>query len=162
MRAWLSLGSNIDRKQHLTGAVAALRSAFGDLVISPVYESEAVGFDGESFFNLVLGIDTDQPIDRLIRQFHAIEEEHGRIRGDKRLSSRALDIDLLTYGDRVSGEGGYVLPREEILHYAFVLCPLADVAGWELHPVNGKSYHRLWTEFDQTAQGLVRVGLTFD
>ena len=52
----LSLGSNIDRYTHLSAALDALQQAYGELQISPVYESEAVGFDGDHFLNLVVGL----------------------------------------------------------------------------------------------------------
>lgn len=65
VRAWLSLGSNIDREKNIRSAIAALEKVFGRLFVSPVYESEAVGFEGDPFLNLVVGLDTDLPRGRL-------------------------------------------------------------------------------------------------
>ena len=59
-RVYISAGSNQNRETHLGNAVRALRLAFGELLLSPVYESPAVGFAGEPFFNLVIGFDTRQ------------------------------------------------------------------------------------------------------
>ena len=53
---YLSLGSNIDREHHIKAALDALSDYFGALEVSKVYESVAVGFDGDSFYNLVVGI----------------------------------------------------------------------------------------------------------
>ena len=53
---YLSLGSNIDRRQYICAALDALAENFGELDISSVYESESVGFEGDSFYNLVVGI----------------------------------------------------------------------------------------------------------
>jgi 2-amino-4-hydroxy-6-hydroxymethyldihydropteridine diphosphokinase len=39
------------------------------------------------------------------------------------------------------------LPRDEILRYAFVLKPLADVAGEESHPATRRTYRELWRDF---------------
>ena len=58
-RAFVSIGSNIDRERHIGRALALLRERFGDLQLSSVYESDAVGFVGEPFFNLVAAFDTD-------------------------------------------------------------------------------------------------------
>ncbi len=154
MRAWLSLGSNIDRERNIRGALRDLAAEFGELVVSRVYECEAVGFDGDPFYNLVVGIDSQLPPLELARATRAIEDAHGRTRGVDKFAPRTLDIDLLTYGDTVLEEGPLRLPRDEILKYAFVLGPLAEVAGAERHPLDGRSYAELWAAFDQAAQPL--------
>jgi 2-amino-4-hydroxy-6-hydroxymethyldihydropteridine diphosphokinase len=84
----------------------------------------------------------------------AIEDAHGRTRGGDKFAPRTLDIDLLTYGDSVLNAGPLRLPRDEILKYAFVLGPLAEVAGAERHPVDGRNYAELWAAFNQAAQPL--------
>ena len=159
MRAWLSLGSNIDRERNIRGALRDLAAEFGELVVSRVYECEAVGFDGDPFYNLVVGIDSQLPPLELARAMRAIEDAHGRTRAGDKFAPRTLDIDLLTYGDQVLDEGPLRLPRDEILKYAFVLGPLAEVAGGERHPVDGRSYAALWDAFDQAAEPLRPVEL---
>jgi 2-amino-4-hydroxy-6-hydroxymethyldihydropteridine diphosphokinase len=145
-RCWLSLGSNQAREASIRGAIADLRSAFGDLVLSSVYESPAEGFAGEPFLNLVAGIDTNLSVGAIDRILRAIENAHGRLRGPDKFAPRTLDIDLLTYG-RVSGTlDGRELPRDEILRYAFVLGPLAEVAPDEVHPGIGRTFRDLSEE----------------
>ena len=160
-RAWLSLGSNIDRERNIRSAVRALEERFGELVISPVYESEAVGFDSNPFYNLVVGIESKLPAERLQQILHEIEADHGRRRGGAKLAARTLDIDLLTYGDRLIHSTRLNLPRDEIVRYAFVLKPLSEVAGEERHPGTGKRYRELWEAFDAKTQPLIAVPLTF-
>ena len=159
-RIWLSLGSNQAREASLRGAVRMLRESFGPLILSGVYESEAVGFAGEPFLNLVAGADTDRPVEDVQRRLREIEDAHGRVRGGPKFGPRTLDIDLLAYGAVVRPELG--LPRAEILHHAFVLGPLADVAPDERHPVLGRSYAALWAAFDRAAQPLRPVELDWD
>ncbi|MCW8890995.1 MAG: 2-amino-4-hydroxy-6-hydroxymethyldihydropteridine diphosphokinase, partial [Sedimenticola sp.] len=60
-RIWVSLGSNIEREKNIRAALHDLHKEFGALLISKVYESEAVGFSGDAFYNLVVGFDTDRP-----------------------------------------------------------------------------------------------------
>jgi 2-amino-4-hydroxy-6-hydroxymethyldihydropteridine diphosphokinase len=156
-RVWLSLGSNIDRERHIRGAVQALRETFGELIVSRVYESESVGFKGGAFFNLVVGFDTERPPQELCRFFRTIEAAHGRERCGEKFASRTLDIDLLIYGDQTIKQGKVEIPREEITQYAFVLLPLAEVAGDERHPVLGMSYRELWQGFDGAGQVLEPV-----
>jgi 2-amino-4-hydroxy-6-hydroxymethyldihydropteridine diphosphokinase len=145
-RCWISVGSNVDRERSIRGALRDLRATYGDLAVSPVYETEAVGFEGDAFLNLVVGITTDRPVGDINRRLREIEDAHGRERGPNRFAPRTLDLDLLTYGDQVGRIDGYELPRGEILDYAFVLGPLADVAPGERHPVDGRTYAELWAE----------------
>jgi 2-amino-4-hydroxy-6-hydroxymethyldihydropteridine diphosphokinase len=157
LRAWLSLGSNIDRRQHIARALRDLEQQFGELVISPIYESAAVGCEGGNFYNLVVGIRTNLPIDSLARRLRAIEQSHGRRRSANKFAARTLDIDPLTYGEQVVTGPDIQLPRDEITRYAFVLLPLSDVAGNEVHPLSGLTYRELWQAFDDSTQSLWRV-----
>jgi len=147
VRVYVSIGTNIDREHHVAAALDALADTFGELLISPVYESEAVGFDGAPFYNLVVGLDTDWTVGRLSRYFKALEARHGRSRDVPRFSARTLDLDILTYGTLGGVIEGVQLPRAEILRNAFVLRPLADLAPEERHPVCGRRYRELWQEY---------------
>lgn len=141
---WISLGSNQERERSIRAAVAALAEQFGRLRLSPVYESAAEGFAGDPFLNLVAGFDTVLGVGELRAHLRAIEAANGRERAGPRFAPRTLDLDLLTYGDEVGEIDGYRLPRDEILTYAFVLGPLADVAPHERHPCDGRTYSTLW------------------
>jgi len=145
-RAWISVGSNVDRDANVRLALEKLGQRFGELVISPIYRTSAEGFEGDDFLNLVVGIDTELAPAELQRRLRRLEDEQGRIRGGEKFSSRTLDLDLLTWGQTVDPRLG--LPRDEILRYAFVLRPLADVAPDERHPVDGRSYLALWRAFE--------------
>jgi 2-amino-4-hydroxy-6-hydroxymethyldihydropteridine diphosphokinase len=153
-RVYLSIGSNIERERNIRGGVADLKRIFGTLTLSRVYESEPVGFEGDNFYNLVVAMDTEMPVEALSQTLHAIEAAHGRTREGPRFSSRTLDIDLLTYNDLVTRDHGLELPREEITKNAFVLWPLAEIAAAEQHPVVGQSYGALWAAFDRQQQSL--------
>lgn len=146
-RCWISIGSNIERERNVSGALGALREAFGGLIVSPVYEADAVGFDGEPFYNLIVGIETARAPAELHGLLRDIEARHGRAVDGNRSGSRTLDLDLLTYGSQVTDEGGKHLPRDEILRYAFVLAPLVDVAGDEIHPETGLSFRDHWAVY---------------
>ena len=161
-RVWVSIGSNQDRERCIRGAVDSLRERFGALTVSPVYESEAVGFEGAAFLNLVVGFDTGEAVATLNRVLREIEDAFGRVRGPEKFSPRTLDLDLLTYGEAVGTLDGCELPRDEILRYAFVLRPLADVAGDERHPVEGRSYRALWGDFDDASPPMRRVEMDLE
>lgn len=153
-RVYLSIGSNIDREVNIRGGVADLKKAFGEVTLSRVYESESVGFDGDSFYNLVAACDTEMPVEQVSQTLHEIEAQHGRTREGPRFSSRTLDIDLLTYDDLVTNDNGLQLPRDEISKNAFVLWPLAEIAPDDQHPVLKQSYGEMWANFDKDKQSL--------
>lgn len=155
-RVYLSLGSNIERQQHISAGLKDLQAHFGTLDISSIYESEAVGFDGDAFYNLVVGLDTEMPLTALYHQLKAIEDTHGRKRDGVKFSARTLDIDILTYGDYIGDFAGGALPRDEITKNAFVLWPLAELCPEQRHPQLGQTYQQLWQAYDRD-QHLWRV-----
>lgn len=161
--AWvyISLGSNIDREANTRAGVRALREVYGDLILSSVYESEAVGFEGSSFYNMVIALKTNEPVHQMAQRLHRIEEDYGRERSGPKFSSRTLDLDMLLYDDLVLDESGLQIPRDEILQRAFVLWPLAELAPDLKHPVNGKSYAQLWLDFDKSKERLKPVVFDF-
>src|SRR5690606_12720311 len=143
-RAYLSLGSNVDPEDNLRAAIAALRERVGEVTVSPVYKSPAVGFRGPDFYNAIAVIDSDIHPFALNDWLHALEVAHGRDRRDSAYSNRPLDIDIIYFGELVlDGPGDFQLPRPE-LHHAFVLKPLADVAPDFVDPIRGMTLARLW------------------
>ncbi|WP_445360613.1 2-amino-4-hydroxy-6-hydroxymethyldihydropteridine diphosphokinase [Microbulbifer sp. EKSA005] len=158
-QVYLSLGSNINRAQYIRAALDALAGQFGELQVSRVFESEAVGFQGDNFYNLVVGLETDLPVGQLALCLRGIEDANGRLRSGPKFSARTLDIDILTYDHLTGTVDGVKLPRGEIVKNAFVLQPLAEIAPEVLHPVEQKTYRQLWNEYDQDSQKLWPVEL---
>ncbi len=161
-RLALSLGSNIDREKHLEFAIRGLADLLGELDISPVYETRAVGFDGPDFYNLVVVAETELQLDALVEKIRLIETAAGRVRGEKRFASRNLDIDVLLYGNADLRDQGRDIPRGEIDHAAYVLKPLADVLPQGLHPVSGRSFIDMWQAYQNEAQKPVAVAFNLN
>lgn len=153
----LSLGSNIDRYRHLTNALNALAEEFGDLLCSPVYESEAVGFDGSNFLNSVVVVYTRRSLAEIGPILKRIEDANGRNRSGPKFSARTLDIDVLTYGSLVGEHDDVLLPREETARNAFVLKPMADILPDTLMPGSNQTYGELWANYPKDKQKLWRV-----
>ena len=159
VEVYISLGSNVERERHLRKALQLLAQHFGRLRCSSVYESEAVGFVGDPFFNLVVGVSTDADVYAVSRQMKDIERQCGRHRNGPRYSPRTLDLDLLLFGDLVIRENGLILPRDEITTQAFVLKPLAEVAGERAHPTAGQTYLELWDGFEHDPRSLATIDI---
>jgi 2-amino-4-hydroxy-6-hydroxymethyldihydropteridine diphosphokinase len=147
-RIYISVGSNINRSYHIQAAVSALTQHFGPLTLSSVYESEAVGFAGSTFYNMVVAVDTTLSIADCVGLFKQIEDSYGRDRSAAKFSGRTLDLDLLTYNDVVCQQP-VELPRAEITENAFVLWPLAEIAPDVIHPLTGLSYSDMWQQYSK-------------
>ncbi|MGP9802062.1 2-amino-4-hydroxy-6-hydroxymethyldihydropteridine diphosphokinase [Rheinheimera sp. NSM] len=145
-RIYISIGSNIERDYYVRAGVQALQQHFTAVQLSSVYESEAVGFSGDAFYNMVAGADTDLTIAQCVALLKQIEDQYGRVRGGEKFSGRTLDLDLLTYDDVICNTP-VILPRQEITENAFVLWPLAELAPAMLHPGSGQSYASLWQNY---------------
>lgn len=152
---YLSLGSNEDPKHYLMLAVDALKDKFGEILLSPVYRTPAVGFEGPDFLNAAARIKTDIDVLTLDAWLHQLEDRHGRKRDVPRYSSRTLDIDIIFFDDLiVSGPGNLCIPRPELKH-PFVLKPLADIAPHFRDPVSGKTLARCWAEHPSFNDGFI-------
>lgn len=161
-RVYLSLGSNVEPEKHLRIAVRELRRRHGELDVSPVYRSKAVGFDGDDFLNLVVACDVDCTLRSLVDEIEAIHDLAGRRRGGARFAPRTLDVDVLMHGRLVTPGPPLELPRPDVLRYGFVLKPLADLAPDETHPVTGRTFAEHWRTLARDGDGLHRVELDFD
>ncbi|WP_323125543.1 2-amino-4-hydroxy-6-hydroxymethyldihydropteridine diphosphokinase [Pseudidiomarina terrestris] len=163
-QVFLGLGSNRRRYHHIAAGVRALHQEFASagkpLRVARVYESEAIGFAGNDFLNTVVQLQTELSIGDLSKACKAIERAHGHPSSAAKYSPRTLDIDVLLYNQEVC-ETPVQLPRAEILHNAFVLRPLAELAAELEHPVAGKSFTQLWQNY-RSEQRLHAVDFKFE
>lgn len=146
---FISIGSNINREHNIQSALVALQCEFGQLQHSSIYESDSVGFSGEAFYNLVIAFHSDHDALYIALQLKRIETDHGRKRSKEKFSSRTLDLDLLLYDQQVITTGPLIIPHNDILNYAFVLEPLAEIAPDRHHPVKDICYAKLWQDFNK-------------
>jgi 2-amino-4-hydroxy-6-hydroxymethyldihydropteridine diphosphokinase len=149
-KGYISIGSNIDKDKNIFASLRALEHHFGQLTISSIYESEPVGFTGDTFYNLVVGFNSNLSVKQVAKQLRQIELDNGRTRDCQKFSARTLDLDLILFDDLILNDGRLQIPRDEIERYAFVLEPLAEIAPTLKHPISHLSYADLWEKFDKT------------
>ena len=148
-RVYVSIGSNIETEKNILSSIKALREHFGELDVSNVYETKAVGFEGDNFHNLVVGFDTDESPLKISQVLKQIESDQGRTRAKEKFESRTLDLDQILYGDLVMQMEGVNVPHPDVMRYNFVLKPLAELAGDVLHPEEEKTINELWEAFEE-------------
>jgi 2-amino-4-hydroxy-6-hydroxymethyldihydropteridine diphosphokinase len=146
----INIGSNQDREANIVGAIELLKLNFGDIKISDIFESPAQGFEGDDFYNIGINTNTELSVDDVNAVLKDIEKTFGRDRSAPKFSSRLIDLDLVVYDEIIDEKSN--LPRNDILLYSFVLAPLAQLSGSDIHPLENKSFQQLWQEFQTKNQ----------
>jgi 2-amino-4-hydroxy-6-hydroxymethyldihydropteridine diphosphokinase len=145
----VAAGSNIAPLENLRRALDVLDRHFAPLTVSRAYANAAVGFEGEDFVNLVVGFPTDLPLHAVIERLHEAEAACGRERLAPKWAPRAMDLDILLYGDHVCSEPGLVLPRPDLLRRPYMLGPAAEIAPQRVHPTARRTLAELWREMQR-------------
>jgi len=147
-RAYIGLGSNLGNKvKNIKKAVELLKSREGVKVVkmSSLYETTPVGYKNQpNFINAVVAVETDKPPDELLEITKAVEREVGRQKTYP-WGPRLIDLDILLYNHLTYKNAKLSLPHPEVKNRAFVLVPLAEIAGNEMHP-EGVSIKELLTK----------------
>ncbi len=152
---YVGIGSNIEQEKYIRLAVQSLQESFGEhcqLRLSPVYKTQAIGFDGDDFFNLVASFSTGLSPFEVEKELKKIEHKNGRRRGQEKFAPRTLDIDLLLYDQEIISSQSVNIPRDEIEKYAFVLSPLADLSPELIHPQTQRSIFQMWQELSPSVK----------
>jgi 2-amino-4-hydroxy-6-hydroxymethyldihydropteridine diphosphokinase len=156
---YVAAGSNVAPIENLKRALATLKDHYPDLRTSTAYRNPAVGFEGDDFVNLVVGFRTEEPVDTVLSHLHAAEALCGRERLAPKWAPRAMDLDVLLYGDLVCNRPGLILPRPDLIKRAYMLGPLAEIAPDVVHPTAGKTIGELWRAFDRQAHVMTPAAL---
>ncbi len=161
-KVFVSVGSNINRRDSIGGGLRSLQEKVTNLQLSSVYETEAVGFRGDHFYNLVIAFDTELTPAGINSLLKRIEKKYGRKSGSRKFASRTLDMDLLLYDDLILDENGLQIPRNEIFKYAFVLEPLVEMIADKKCPGIKQTYSQLWEDFKETKNPVPAMVIDWD
>ena len=155
-RVFISLGSNIDSERNMREAVRRLSLRCRLLAVSPVYETAPVGkTDQPNFLNAAALVETGLTAAELKTQvLEAIEQELGRVRTADKNAPRTIDLDISLFNDEILTMGARHIPDPDILRFAHVAVPLADLAPELRHPETGQALGQIARNLP--AMGLVR------
>ncbi|RLA07433.1 MAG: hypothetical protein DRQ51_05985 [Gammaproteobacteria bacterium] len=141
---FLSIGSNINPHKNINKAYKFLKNEFNKIRVSPEYKNPAIGFTGDDFINSVVRIKSCKSAKKVYKKIKKIEKKILKQNKNKKLTSRLIDIDILTYNQMVVKNKKFIIPRSDITKYAHVLKPLSDIAPQEIHPILQQTYKSLW------------------
>ena len=145
-KVFLGIGSNLgDRFKIIEEAKIRIEESVGKIVIcSSVYQTEPWGFESQNeFLNIALCVETDLSPSGVLGRILMIESQLGRLRNEKKYSSRNIDIDILLYSNKIVNEEALKIPHPYMAERRFVLVPLAEIAPGFIHPVLKKSMKSL-------------------
>lgn len=139
-RAFISLGSNIDKEANMPAAVEILQELCYVVRVSTVYETLPMGLpDQPNFFNAAVLVETTLEPDELKSQvLDYIERKLERVRTDNRNAPRTIDVDLTLFNDESLDYSGHHIPDPDLLRFAHVAVPIADIAPELHHPESGE------------------------
>ena len=124
MKYYLSIGSNINPELNLDLAIDELSKILADTECSSIYKTQAEGFDGDDFLNLIFAGVSSLSFEGLNKKLKDIEDGSGRDRSSPKFSSRTLDIDIVL---QLNEDEEILFESDEIAKYSFVSEPLSEL-----------------------------------
>ena len=156
-RVYIALGSNLrDPLDQCRRAIAALATLPDSTLIktSSFYRTPPYGpQDQPDYLNAVVVLNTSLSPLALLDHTQRIELEQGRERKDERWGPRTLDLDILLFGDVQMESERLTVPHYDMHNRAFMLVPLAEVAG-DLPLGHDKTVNSCLAELDTSALSL--------
>lgn len=163
---YITLGSNIEPEVHLMRAVKLLGQHGIIAGLSSVYQTPPQGDTHQSdFLNMAAKIKTIRTIAEFKERILAgIEQQLGRVRDPyNKNAARTIDLDIalwdyevLSYGDKP-----WQVPDPDILRFAHLAIPLAELAPTYIHPQLGIPLQQIAARLDQM-RFIVRHDMVFD
>ena len=134
VEALLALGGNVGNSRAILGRAINLLCDGEEVRLtarSSDYRTPPWGFKYQPHFvNLAIAVETTLNPHELLARAQDIELRLGRDRAnEKRNGPRTADIDIIAYDDVTLSEPNLTLPHPRFFERAFVLVPLAEIAG---------------------------------
>ncbi len=156
---YLILGSNIDKERNLPEAVRLLREKATVVAVSGIYETAPVGLvEQPLFWNTAVLIHTTlSPAEIKVQLLGNIERQLKRVRQADKNAPRTIDLDIVLFNDVVQdydpGDGRFrPIPDPDLLKFAHVAVPVAELAPNLSHPVTGEPLQAIANRLVQEQQ----------
>ncbi len=162
---YISLGSNINPEENLVKAVHLLRNYTTVLALSAVYRTAPKGYTEQShFLNMAVKVHTYRsPVDFKTQVIDRIESELKRVRDpNNKNAPRTIDLDISLWKDEQLdyGDKPWIIPDKDIVRWAHVAVPLADLAPDYIHPTEQTTLANIAQGLDTS--DITLVELNFD
>ncbi len=149
-KVFISLGGNIGNvRENFEKAIAAIARSIGAVTKeSSLYRTAPWGYkDQNDFLNQIICAETSLSPDGILKKLLSIEIGMGRNRDeDNKNAPRAIDLDILFYGDKIIIDDNLIIPHPRLHLRNFVLIPLMEIEPDLTHPVLGKSIKNIFFE----------------
>lgn len=159
---YVVLGSNINPHENMQRCVELLRQQCTVLQVSSVYRTPPEEFEEQDdFLNAVVKLHTDKtPLAFKLEIIGGIEQTLKRVRDPNNIAGpRTIDLDISLWGDEVFdyGDKPWHVPDKDVLKYAYVTVPLAELSPDLLHPETGERMVDIAFRLDAT--GIEKIDL---
>ncbi len=151
----VNIGSNINRDTNIKKALELLNKNFKNITTSSIYESEAIGFEGNAFYNIGVNIFTTKSCKKILKILNDIEKKMGRDKTKPKFSDRNIDLDLVLYGDMINKTLN--IPRNDITKYAFTLAPIVELMPNKLHPKLQKTFKEIYSAMQSKEKQILKT-----
>ena len=151
--AAIALGANLgDREETIDRAIGMIGALTGTRVFdrSSLIETAPVGpIDQPEYLNAAVTVETSLDARTLLAGLLGIEKTLGRDRErEQRWGPRAIDLDVVLFGDLIIDEPNLTIPHARMHERAFVLGPLAEIAPDWIHPRMARRVDELLAALD--------------
>ena len=144
---FIALGSNINKEENLVKAIRALSEVCKVERASSLYETKAVGMISETFYNAAILITTSLSAKQLKWDIlRPMEARFGRVRNMPKFSPRPLDLDIVLYDTEILTLDDKEIPDSDIVLYAHISHPLAEIAPDFCHPITRQTLAQIAQE----------------
>lgn len=147
--AYIGLGSNLgSREKSITKALNAIAADRHIKLfrISSITETKPLAEKKQrNYLNCVAEIRTNLKADKLLKVLRKIEISLGKTKLKEKWASRAIDLDILLFGNKTVRKKNLVIPHRQMHLRSFVLKSLCEIDSQLVHPVLKESVSVLYS-----------------
>jgi dihydroneopterin aldolase/2-amino-4-hydroxy-6-hydroxymethyldihydropteridine diphosphokinase len=154
-KAYLALGSNMGDKEGYIRQALQSMDANPEIRVGKcstlIRTAPYGGVEQDDFLNGAVEIETLLPPLELLEELHRLEQNANRER-KIHWGPRTLDLDILLYDNDIISVEQLMVPHPDMLNRTFVLEPMAEIAPYLRHPLEGKTMVQLLKELKERTE----------